>query len=77
MELDTNTYDIGYIEMNPVVQEEIVADYTSWIDTWVDDTQSVAQRIWDEYVADESLLDEDAYEILDELVYTALEVVSQ
>lgn len=77
MELDTNTYDIGYIEMNPEVQEEIVADYTSWVYTWQDETQVIAHRIWTEYVGDESLLDEEAYKILDELVYTALEVVSQ
>lgn len=72
MDLDT-TYDIGYIEMYNEVQEELVEDYTSWIDTWTEDTQSVTQRIWDEYVENEALLDDEAYEILDELVFTELE----
>lgn len=82
MELDNiNTYDIGYIEMYPEVQEEqylIEEDFT-YVEGWDESVQGVAARILKEYLQgeEEETLTESDVAILDNLVFAALEVVSQ
>ena len=44
----------------------------TWIDTWTDEYKPLAQEVWDEFVGDESLLDEDAYFELDEIVFSRI-----
>ena len=78
MELDNiNTYDIGYIEMK--VQEELIEESFTYVDGWDTPVLELADRILKEYLQgeEEETLTESDVATLDNLVFAALEVVSQ
>lgn len=73
--MEAITYDIGYIEMYQVVQEEIVEENFTYVESWDSEAQEVAQRIWDAYIQGKNVstfTDKDV-ELLDEMVFEALE----
>lgn len=69
---DPEILSIDEIVENEVFDESLVEEVVPWVDTWADDAKPTAQIIWDTYVGDPSLLDEDAYWQLDSLVFEAL-----
>jgi len=76
MDIEMNlATDIGYIEMYDVnyADEFIVEETTTWIESWDTPYQELATRIWNEYVADESLLTYDGLLQLDEVMFGELE----
>jgi hypothetical protein len=70
--MEITTHDIGYIELYPTYADEIIIEEEPnlhWLDTWDSSVQDIATRIWQEYVGDESLLTEEGYAELDNLVF--------
>lgn len=56
-----------------IVDETTNEDPTTWVDTWAEDYKPTALAIWNEYVTDPLLLDEDAYSNLDTLTFERYE----
>jgi len=58
----------------PYAEKIIIGEKTStWIESWDTPYQELATRIWNEYVADESLLTYDGLLELDEVMFGELE----
>lgn len=53
--------------------DEIIEEPLSWVETWTDEAQPIALSVWQEFVADESLLTEEDYYQLDTLVFERLD----
>lgn len=58
-----------------VYEEVYEEEITSWVESWVEDYQPIAQKVWDEYVGNPELLDEEAYLILDNIVFQEIWII--
>lgn len=52
--------------------EQETEQYMTWIETWDTEYQELAKSVWEEYVADPSLLTADDYETLDDIVFNQI-----